>query len=145
MDDGRIDFSQVRFRNPDVREPARREQETGTPFWRIVGAVFVALCLYGLLQTVVTVLVVRHAVEELERQFQVLLPDARTQGGGAGATPAAARSAARRPGAHALPAFPGPVAARRDGRAQACIGGYVSQRVDGGWSQTRQRCSAASE
>ncbi|NLG59380.1 MAG: hypothetical protein GX538_04355 [Gammaproteobacteria bacterium] len=143
MHDHPVDLSEVRFRNPEVRHIPRREDEAGTPFWRIVGAVFVALCLYGLLQTVVTVALVRHAVKDLERQFHALLssPDAAA----AAPAPVPARPTAARPAAARLPVHPGPVEARKAGFPQACIGGFVSNRVEGGWSQTRQRCTAASE
>ncbi len=143
MHDDPVDLSEVRFRNPDVRHIPRREEEAGTPFWRMVAAVFVALCLYGLLQTLVTVALVRHAVKDLERQFHTLLasPDAAVPA----PAPVPARTTTPRPTAPRLPAHPGPVAARRAGLAQACIGGFVSNRVEGGWSQTRQRCTAASE
>ena len=56
-----------------------------------------------------------------------------------------ARPTAARPAAARLPVHPGPVEARKAGFPQACIGGFVSNRVEGGWSQTRQRCTAASE
>lgn len=143
MHDDPIDLSEVRFRNPDIRHVRRREEESGTPFWRIVGAVFLALCLYGLLQTLVTVAVVRHAMKDLERQFHALMSSANA----AVHLPASTstRTTTPRPSAPRLPAHMGPVAARRAGSTQACIGGYISKRVEGGWSQTRQRCRAASE
>lgn len=142
MHDDPVDFSQVRFRDTDIRHIPRRE-EVGTPFWRIVGAVFVALCLYGILQTLVTMAVVRHAVKDLERQMHALLSEP------APAPPAAAPTyrhrPAPRPAAPPLPGYAGPVEARRVGYTQACIGGFVSNRIEGGWSQTRQRCRATSE
>ena len=42
MHDHPVDLSEVRFRNPEVRHIPRREDEAGTPFWRIVGAVYVS-------------------------------------------------------------------------------------------------------
>lgn len=148
MHDDPVDLSEVRFRNPDVRHFPRREEEAGTPFWRIVGAVFVALCLYGLLQTLVTVALVHHAMKDLERQFQALL----TSQPASWPTPAPSpthspthRPPVSRPSAPRLPAYPGPVEARKTGFPQACIGGYISNRIEGGWSQTRQRCVAAGE
>ena len=143
MHDDPVDLSEVRFRNPDIRHVPRREEEVGTPFWRMVGAVFVALCLYGLLQTLVTVALVRHAVKDLERQVHVLLssPDAAVSA----SAPIPARTTTPRPIASRLPVHLGPVEARKAGFAQACIGGFVSNRVEGGWNQTRQRCTAASE
>ena len=142
MHDDPVDFSQVRFRDTDIRHIPRRAEEAGTPFWRMVGAVFVALCLYGILQTLVTIAVVRHAVKDFERQLQALLSEPAPS---APATATQAYAPARRPVAPPLPAYPGPVRARRAGHAQACIGGFVSNRIEGGWSQTRQRCRAISE
>lgn len=142
MHDDPVDFSQVRFRDTDIRQLPRRE-EAGTPFWRIVGAVFVALCLYGILQTLVTMAVVRHAVKDLERQMQTLFAEPASPGVPAAAAPT--YTPAPRPAAPALPGYAGPVDARRAGQAQACIGGFVSNRVEGGWSQTRRRCRALSE
>lgn len=143
MHDEPVDFSQVRFRDTDIRHIPRHE-EPGTPFWRIVGAVFVALCLYGILQTLVTMAVVRHAVKDLERQMQSLFSEPASPG-----APAAAAThpytPAPRPATPALPGYAGPVDARRAGQSQACIGGFVSNRVEGGWSQTRRRCRALSE
>lgn len=138
-----IDLSEVRFRNPDVRHVSRREKEVGTPFWRMVGAVFVALCLYGLLQTLVTVALVRHAVKDLERQFHTLLssPNASV----VAPAPIPTRTTTSRRTAPHLPVHPGPIEARRAGLAQACVGGFVTSRVEGGWSQTRQRCTATSD
>lgn|GEM_PF-2304573 len=143
MQDDPVDLSEIRFQSPGIRHFPRREEETGTPLWRIVGAVFVALCLYGLLQTLVTVALVRHAVKDLDRQLHALLSNP----GSASAAPAPipTRTTTPRPSAPRLPAYLGPVEARRAGFTQACIGGFVSNRVEGGWSQTRQRCTAASE
>ncbi|MDH5829563.1 hypothetical protein QFW80_03390 [Luteimonas sp. M1R5S18] len=143
MHDDPVDFSQVRFRDTDVRHLPRREEAQGTPFWRIVGAVFVALCLYGLLQTLVTVAVVRHAVKDLERQLHALLSEPAPSA--PAAPPAYHHAPAPRPATPPLPAYAGPVEARRAGHARACIGGFVSNRVEGGWSQTRRRCTATSE
>lgn len=123
----------------------RREEEVGTPFWRIVGAVFAALCLYGLLQTVVTVALVRHAVKDLERQFQAVLSSPNAAIPAPASAPVTTRTTTPRPAAPRLPVHLGPVEARRAGFSQACIGSYVANRVEGGWSQTRQRCTAASE
>lgn len=138
-----VDLSEIRFGSPGVRHIPRREEEAGTPFWRIVGAVFVALCLYGLLQTLVTVVLVHHAVKDLEQQFHALLSS--LDAASPAPAPIAARTTTPRPSAPRLPAYLGPVEARRAGFTQACIGGFVSNRVEGGWSQTRQRCTAASE
>lgn len=139
----RIDFSDVTFRNPDARHVPQREQEPGTPFWRIVGAVFTALCLFGLLHTVVTVIVVRHALDDLNRQIEALMPK---QGESVFApAPPQTQARAPRPAAAPLPAYPGPVYARRAGLQQACIGAFVANRVEGGWSHTRQRCQRSSE
>ena len=142
MQDDSVDLSEIRFRSPGIRHVPRREEEGGTPFWRIVGAVFVALCLYGLLQTLVTVALVRHAVKDLERQFHALLSSPEAPPAPA---PTPTRTTTQRPIAPRLPVYLGPVEARRAGFAQACIGGFVSYRVEGGWSQTRQRCTPASE
>ncbi|MGY1409830.1 hypothetical protein ACW5EG_09670 [Luteimonas sp. A611] len=141
MHDERSDFSQVEFRNPVVRHFPRREEDSGTPFWRIVGAVFTALCLFGLLQTLIAVVLYRHAVEDLDRRIEALMPK---QGESVFAPPPAP-TPAHRPAAPRLPVHPGPIEARRAGFPQACIGGFTSNRVEGGWSQTRQRCTAAGE
>lgn len=141
MDDERSDFSHVEFRNPVTRHFPRREEDTGTPFWRIVGAVFTALCLFGLLQTLIAVVLYRHAVEDLDRRIEALMLK---PGESVFASPPVAASA-HRPAAPHLPVHPGPIEARRSGFPQACIGGFTSNRVEGGWSQTRQRCAARSE
>jgi len=114
----------------------RREEEFGTPFWRIVGAVFVALWLFGVLQTLIDVVVFRHAIEDLDRRIEALMPKPEESV----FAPPPAHVTAPRP-----PAYPGPVAARKGGFPQACIGGFISNRVEGGWNQTRQRCRPASE
>ena len=141
MHDEPVDFSEVRFRNTDVRHIPRREEESGTPFWRIVGAVFTALCLFGLLQTVVAVVVIRQAVEDFNRSIEALVQDAPVFA----PAPQSMQAPAPRPTAAPLPAYPGPVYARKAGLQQACIGAFVANRVEGGWSHTRQRCRRSSE
>ena len=141
MDDDKIDFSNVRFRDEEVRHFSRRE-EAGTPFWRIVGAVLTALVLYGVLQSLVTVMLVRHAVGELEQKIVSLMAIPSIQANEPRPQqPRAGLPAPVRP----HPAYLGPVEARKAGQGQACIGGYVSHRVEGGWSQSRQRCRPVSE
>jgi hypothetical protein len=138
----RSDVSRVEFRNPDVRYRPRRERESGTPFWRIVGAVLTALCLFGLLQTLIAIAVIRQTMEEFNRSIEALVPR-----GAPVATPAPppAQPPARRQASPSLPAYSGPVEARRSGMPRACIGGFIAERVEGGWSQARQRCTAVSE
>lgn len=134
----RVDESDtLRFRS---RAEIERPMETGTPFWRIVGAVFVALCLFGVLQIVLGLIVYRVAMKEVERVVQQWQREAAVISSDVQATP---RRTVRQ--APRLPAFPGPIAARKTGTAQACIGGYVSNRLSDGWSQTRVRCRASTQ
>jgi hypothetical protein len=142
VNEDRSDVSRIEFRNPDVRYRPRRERESGTPFWRIVGAVFTALCLFGLLQTVVAIAVIRQAMDDFNRSVEALVP--RVSPATAPASPPT-QTVPRRRAVPSLPAYPGPIEARRAGLPQACIGGFVSDRIEGGWSQTRQRCMRSSE
>src|SRR5690606_41403668 len=112
------------------------------PFSRGARAVFTPLALDGLLQPLATVAVVRHAVKDLERQLHALLSEPASTSMPATAP---AYTPAPRPAVPRLPAHVGPVEARKAGHSQACIGGFVSNRVEGGWSQTRPRCTRSSE
>lgn len=117
--------------------------EGGTPFWRIVGAVFLALVLYGLLEAVVTSIVVRRATSEMEGELQRM--EAQFQRSILSSVDTSMPQRRQSSQELALPGYFGPIEARRSGMTQACINGRVSDRLPSGWSQTSVRCRAVSE
>ena len=109
-----------------------RDGEGGTPFHRIFFAVLFALIVYGLLQAAVVALYARAAAKEFTRQVEAMATPQRQPDD-------AQPHRAVRP--H-LPSLPGPVQAKRDGKPQACIGGFIAHRLESGWDQGNDRCVA---
>lgn len=138
----------LQFRNRRERH-RQYPHQGGTPFWRIVGAVFVALCLFGVLQAILVAIVYSRAksdLEDLVAGWEAETAAIARQADAAREQIDKCVSVPRRQTARPRPpGMAGPVEARRLGYASACIGGRVSKRLPSGWDQGEERCTALSD
>lgn len=115
------------------------DYEDGTPFWRIFGAVLLALVVYGLLQLLVASMMAKSAARELQRQID-------TMPAPSSAVPASSSAhVVDRSGGLPLPSLPGPIRANAQGLSQACVNGRVTRRLPAGWEQGSALCVAYSD
>ena len=115
------------------------DYEDGTPFWRIFGAVLLALVVYGLLQLLVASMMAKSTARELQRQIDTM--------------PAPSSIVPSSPSVRAvdrsnnvpLLSLPGPIRANAQGLSQACVNGRVTRRLPAGWEQGSALCVAYSD
>lgn len=112
------------------------DYEDGTPFWRIFSAVLLAMIAYGLLKFAVLSLMAKAAVDAITSSTPVQTQPAVHE---------APVSREYEAVPEVSPLLPGPLEARRTGASQACIAGYVSERLPDGWSQSKIPCRASSQ
>ncbi|TDK23380.1 hypothetical protein E2F46_10690 [Luteimonas aestuarii] len=136
------ELDSLRFRN---RRGQLKAHDAGTPFWRIVWAVFTALCLFGLLQIAIGIVAYRAVMAGIERSTAEWRRELAALIEPHPVRLATSPDPTSAPRAAYLPAIPGPIEARRRGDDTACIGGRISQRLPDGWTQSSTRCRASTQ
>ncbi|MBV2210290.1 MAG: hypothetical protein KUL77_12100 [Thermomonas sp.] len=126
------------------RKPFTRDDEGGTPFWRIFGAVLAALIVHSLLQAAVVALAARSAAdsfnESLKEVTSQLEQAAPVQPASLPTSPYRSDQQPNR-----YPSMMGPVQAMQKKAAFACVNGKVTRIGGGTFDQSNERCSAYSE